>query len=173
MVDLEPWDQQPGESDIAYATFRKYLESEPPRDLGASAELQGMARSTFYSRSSKWDWTERVRAWDAHRRQTEDDAVLKTAAELATEHMRDLADERRLAMAAVRHALKGAKESADYLPTLQVAGTLLRDAIANERLVIGEATSREEQRQQMDWGKLDAEEKEQFVRLLRKAGVEG
>lgn len=60
----KPWERQKGESAKAYEAFKCY------RDLGSTRSVSKVAQKceksdTIIRRwSSRWNWTERIRAWD-------------------------------------------------------------------------------------------------------------
>lgn len=65
-MDAQPWLQQPDESAKAYAAFCVY------RDLGAERSFQAVGQELVKSRqilsrwASRYDWTDRVRAYEEH-----------------------------------------------------------------------------------------------------------
>jgi hypothetical protein len=183
MADLKPWEQQPGESDIAYGTFREFLASETPRDIGAFAELQGMSRSTFYTRSSKWEWTERARAWDNAQVQAADEAVISEAQRLAIKHMRAWDDVLELGTKGAQRLLErfddpvacpecGEMIAPPYPPTPRETALLLEKATTFHRLIVGEVTDRTEQRQKLDLSSLSKEARAAARVLMDELGVD-
>jgi hypothetical protein len=97
---LQPWDQQPGETGLAYAAFRFYRDLGPTRTLDAAYNAQQATKKPrpdapadtgqktasggFRVMAIKWRWVERVRAWDAHVDKARQDAVLEKARQAAT-----------------------------------------------------------------------------------------
>lgn len=87
----DPWDQRPGETDKAFRGFRIYRDLGADRSLGAAyheykhgpetgdgtGSKRGRKPAGYFSDwSTKYDWGERVRAYDAHR----DKQVIQAAA---------------------------------------------------------------------------------------------
>jgi hypothetical protein len=61
-----PFEQQPRESNRAFAAFRAYLDLGPQRSLVTLGRKQGRKRSTYSRWCQKFDWPARVRAYTAH-----------------------------------------------------------------------------------------------------------
>ena len=93
-MGLNLWDRQQGESDKNFSAFVLYRDLEPSkRSIPAAAKMDpaGRAAATFNIYSEKWNWVERVSAWDDHQdherqrsmakvREAQDDAMSKIAA---------------------------------------------------------------------------------------------
>lgn len=71
----EPWDQQSGEPDAAYARFLRYRNMGPGRSLDAAfaASLPAAKRhkppplsGQWIDDSARWKWVERTAKWDVH-----------------------------------------------------------------------------------------------------------
>src|SRR5713101_1954622 len=60
------WDQQPGESPKAFASFMQYLESGPEATLQQIAETTGKSLQAIWHLSSRHHWLERAAAWRQH-----------------------------------------------------------------------------------------------------------
>ena len=60
----KPWERQKGESDKAYEAFVTYRDMGTDRSIRAVAQKLGKSRTQIGKRSSGWEWTERVRAYD-------------------------------------------------------------------------------------------------------------
>jgi hypothetical protein len=69
------FEQQPRESNKAFAAFKTYLDLGPQRSLSALARKLGMHRSKYKWWSTKFDWQARVRAYTAHLAEVERQAV--------------------------------------------------------------------------------------------------
>jgi hypothetical protein len=67
--NVEPWEQQPGESDQAYAGFLIYRDQEKrsTREVGPSAGHW----------SSEWMWSLRVLEWDRSLQRTNDEQLIR------------------------------------------------------------------------------------------------
>lgn len=66
----DPWSQTKGESAIAYAAFRVYLDLGPSRSLKlawqAHSKKNTVAAGHWRRWSTRFAWTARARAWDSH-----------------------------------------------------------------------------------------------------------
>lgn len=72
--DLEPWVQQPGESDRHYAAFEVYIDliptADPESGVLGKRRISGMygrtdyKNETLYRIAKKFRWADRARAWD-------------------------------------------------------------------------------------------------------------
>jgi hypothetical protein len=60
--DTEPGARRKGETDVAYEAFRCYLEQGPTRSLAKVGSALGKSETLMSRWSSRWEWTERVRA---------------------------------------------------------------------------------------------------------------
>lgn len=71
----QPWDQQPGESAIAYRRFLLYLHLGPARTIPKAVETWRQTRPAskpnasprngqWQDDSARWSWVERAAAWD-------------------------------------------------------------------------------------------------------------
>ena len=166
------WHKRDNESAVQFKAFEWYRTMGPERTIKGAAKLMGLGYDTCRKYSAAHDWQARAGAWDAHVSEHKDEAVLTTAAELATQHMRDLATERKLAMRVLERSLAASEGDDDALPSVQVAAGLLRDAVANERLVIGEATGRTDERKSIDVSKLSKAGRAALRLVMEEVGEE-
>jgi hypothetical protein len=102
-VTSEPWKRLPGESQKAFAAFVVYrdLAAEQRSLRRAAAEHYGVdIRHVGESRgkvvqierwSSRWEWVERVRAWEAHIDRSRTESFAEEAAAMAERHARGAA----------------------------------------------------------------------------------
>lgn len=85
--DRDPWEQQPGESDLWFARFLSY------RDLGRGRTLakvaQTLARSDSHVRqyAGPHHWTERAAAWDVEQQRKHLALIAENDAEAAVEQI--------------------------------------------------------------------------------------
>lgn len=63
--DRDPWEQQPGESDLWYARFGTYLETGRTRTLAKVAVDHALSASHVRQYAGPHQWTGRAAAWDA------------------------------------------------------------------------------------------------------------
>ncbi len=83
MDNIQPWEQQEGETPRAFGGFQVYKDLGPSRSLNAVAEdLFGKKKAKTQVRtvsrwSSKWRWVERARAWDRYATRQANQASLK------------------------------------------------------------------------------------------------
>lgn len=60
----KPWERQKGESEKAYEAFAAYRDMGPERTVAAVVERLQKSRSLLDRWKERWDWKERVRAYD-------------------------------------------------------------------------------------------------------------
>src|SRR5689334_16373646 len=75
------FDQQPRESDKAFAAFKVYLELGPERSLVLVADKVGKSTTLMERWSRKFDWPARVQAHSAHLADVERKAAEAVAAQ--------------------------------------------------------------------------------------------
>lgn len=79
------FEQQPKESDKAYAAFALYLSLGPERSLDAVRQKLGKSARLIQRWSSRWQWVERLAAHAAHLAVIEREAIEGLAVERAVE----------------------------------------------------------------------------------------
>jgi len=79
------FEQQPRESNKAFAAFRAYLDMGPERSTAAVAKELAKSRQLVRRWSAKFGWTERVQAYAAHVAEVERKAIEAVAVEKAVE----------------------------------------------------------------------------------------
>ena len=80
-----PFEQQPRESDKAFAAFSVYLNLGPQRSLSLAAKQLGKSKTLMEEWSRKFEWQVRVKAYAAHLAETERLAIERLAVEKAVE----------------------------------------------------------------------------------------
>ena len=75
-----PFEQQPKESDKAFAAFKTYLELGPERSLAMVGQKLGKSKVLMEKWSAKFDWPARVQAYSAHFAMVERKAAESAAA---------------------------------------------------------------------------------------------
>jgi len=80
-----PFDQQPRESQRAFAAFSLYLSLGPDRSLSAVGAKLGKGRRQMEKWSRRWSWAERVAAYGTHMAELERGAIERVAVEKAVE----------------------------------------------------------------------------------------
>ena len=79
------FEQQPKESDKAYAAFRAYLDFGPQRSLAAVAQKLAKSEQLMKRWSAKFTWLERVQAYAGHLAMIEREAIEGLAVEKAVD----------------------------------------------------------------------------------------
>jgi hypothetical protein len=185
-----PWERQPGEPEAAWGSFVAYRDLGPlKRSLAEVGRLLGgKSRQNFDRMSARWQWVERVRAWDAEQDRVRRETHLEELRDMTKRHaqLSMLAqtagfttinrllklDRARTMLAEGKGALAVAVElklapseverlgvtREDPLPA-KVAATLIEMGIKNERLARGEPSVVEENRLKS----------ESFADLIRRA----
>ena len=80
-----PFDQQPRESQRAFAAFSLYLSLGPDRSLSAVGAKLGKGKRQMEKWSRRWSWAERVAAYGTHMAELERGAIERVAVEKAVE----------------------------------------------------------------------------------------
>ena len=80
-----PFDQQPRESQRAFAAFSLYLSLGPDRSLSAVGAKLGKGKRQMEKWSRRWSWGERVAAYGTHMAELERGAIERVAVEKAVE----------------------------------------------------------------------------------------
>ncbi len=60
----KPWERQKGESEKAFEAFAAYRDMGPERTISAVVKRLGKSRTLIDRWKDRWDWQERVRAYD-------------------------------------------------------------------------------------------------------------
>lgn len=88
-LDRDPWDQQPEEGSKPFSAFRRYLEQGPEeRSIRRVAEELEKSETLIGRWAAKWDWVERVSAWDRHMLDVMREATETEISEMAQRHAR-------------------------------------------------------------------------------------
>jgi hypothetical protein len=75
MPSPEPWERQPGESNLWFSRFQRYLLAGPSRSLLGTVngertekgqEKQSKVPGSWNQAFTRWNWRERAEAWDEH-----------------------------------------------------------------------------------------------------------
>ncbi len=170
-----PWERQPGETAAPWRGFQVYRELGPGRTLVAAAGKLGIRPQTARRYSAKWRWGERAHAWDATVAAAQDQALLSELEKVSEEQLRSWRVVRQLSTTTILRVARKMAQDTDEgkLPTtLDQAVRFLEKSTTFERLIMGEATSREEHRKTPDYAKLEPGEAELLVRIMTKLGVE-
>ena len=165
------WERWPEESNAAYLAFRVYLHS-PHKSLKKLSEELSMPHKTLMNNSSLWSWAKRSEAYLNEVGHRADVTAIDRVEQLARDHLNNWCRIRELGMTSLAKYAKMAKDSGDDDAPVVSAHTALQmveKASHAERLVVGEATSREAQREELDLEKLDDDELTEFLRLNNKA----
>ncbi len=157
------FEQQPRESDKAFAAFSMYLSLGPERSLAAAAGKLGKGVRQMEKWSKKYDWAARVQAHGAHMGLVEREAAEALARAKGVDWVKrqeeQRADEweaRCDALQLARQAIKRWKENERKCGTLEGIARLLDLASKLGRLASGMPTDRTEVTTEVQ-GKIDVE----------------
>lgn len=171
MPTQDPWERREAEGETPYLHFRSYLTLPLPRpDLGTYAKTRGLAKNTIQVYSSRFDWTERLAAWDAHIARAEEEVILTERQQLTRDHLQALRAARTLGTVVITGLLQRAEETGRTEGVdARTALALVKQSAELERLIVGEATERVETRDlDLDLSGLSAAEAETLLSLLAK-----
>ncbi len=157
------FEQQPKESDKAFAAFSMYLSLGPERSLSAVAEKLGKGQRILEKWSGRFDWPARVQAHNAHLAVVEREAAEALARVKGVDWVKrqeeQRADEwqaRCEALELARQAIQRWKENPKRCGTLEGIARLLDLASKLGRLASGMPTDRTEVTTEVQ-GKIDVE----------------
>jgi len=161
----KPWHKLDRESAQQFAYFDAFKGMGAGRTMQALSEAEGKAYGTIDKASRGNEWKDRAEAYDAHLAAAEDDAVISEAQRRAVKHMAAWDDVLELGAKGASRLLERFDEPVEcpacgeviappYPPTPRETALLLEKATTFHRLIVGEATSRDEQRQTIDVDKL-------------------
>ena len=105
------FEQQPKESNKAFAAFKIYLDLGPRRSLAAVAKKLGQSKCMPERWSRRYGWQARVLAWDAHFADLERQAIEQMAVEKAVEWWKLQEPTRRQAWQEAEHAIAMVKQA--------------------------------------------------------------
>lgn len=177
-----PWDRLPKEKEEHFAAFQDYLGSEA-RSIQAIAEKNGWKLSYCADLAKLYNWQGRSNAYDFHKTEQQIPEIISSK-ETSLQHAAE--DHIALCKAAQKTAAVGfnilqkyikeyeyAREAGEDLPPRPFLkpDELVKMAefgIKHERLIMGEATSRAENKN-ISYDKLSDEELQQLQKLLEKS----
>lgn len=88
MAQPKPWEQQDGESPVAFRAFCTYMNLLPTkRSLAHAAEVLGRSVHSVEALSKKYKWSIRLTAWEAHLNQRIADAQVDAVAKMRERHI--------------------------------------------------------------------------------------
>ncbi|HNZ74504.1 MAG TPA: hypothetical protein PKN20_00100 [Verrucomicrobiota bacterium] len=158
-----PFEQQPRESDKAFAAFSMYLSLGPERSLSAVAGKLGKGQRIMETWSQKFDWTGRVKAHGAHLALVEREAAEALARAKGVDWVKRQEEQRADEWQArcdllelARETIKRWKENPRKCGTLEGVARLLDLASKLGRLASGMPTDRTEVTTEVQ-GKIDVE----------------
>ncbi len=105
-AELQPWQQQPDESAIAYRAFVLYRDMGEERTIVAVAKELGRNPSQMYRRSRRFRWSERIYAWDLAQSEEDETAATLRRRKLRQRNERDAEWFRGGALAALKEILR-------------------------------------------------------------------
>ena len=86
-MKTQPWERQPGESEPAFAAFTVYRDMAEKRSLREVGRQLGKSRALIERWSSKWNWQERVRAYDNDLQKQQHVQAIKNSKKMAERHI--------------------------------------------------------------------------------------
>ena len=84
--DLDPWERQPGESEVAFAAFQIYRDLTPKRRLAAVAQKSGKSVPLMERWSAHHKWRDRAAAWDREQDRVGREAELEEVKAMRRRH---------------------------------------------------------------------------------------
>lgn len=169
-IKTELWERRKGERPTAYDRFIAFRDLGRDRTLQAAAEKGSVTHGYLRQLSAQYDWTNRVAAWDTRLVAAQDEVILSEVERVTKEQLKTWSVARLLGATALVRAFKHA-QTHDAMPIdVRDALALVKEATAAERLIMGEATSRDGRVELTDIDKMSTERAELLLELLREAG---
>lgn len=134
---LDPWSRQPGEPDLAWALFSRFVVSAEPT-IAAFARAEGSSGApALAALAARWRWRARRAALEAHLHDARISGAVREAREQGAAHARATS-------AALAWATESilARAAAGEILDARTAIQAMRAAIELERLASGEPTAR-------------------------------
>lgn len=158
----DPWDRRENESPRAYWYFRSFLDLPRPRKIATLAEeTEEVSYKALRAYSSRNKWAERADAWDAASMRAEDEITIEHVKRRRQRYLRALD-------MMLEKGIEGI--SVDYVPKFSTARGMIVDAIKLAQLLLGEATERVEQQDQINLTRLNSEQVWILKNILLTAG---
>lgn len=155
------FEQQPRESNKAFAAFKTYLDLGPERSLAMTAENLGKSKTMVERWSRKFDWPARVQAHAAHladiERKTAESLAVQAGTDWAKrqeEHREEEWQARTELLALAREAIARWKKAEHRCGTLEGIARLLDLASKLGRMSSGLSLEPEDKQEEVDDGAL-------------------
>ena len=134
---LDPWSRQPGEPDLAWALFSRFVVSEAPTIAAFAREEGSSGAPALAALAARWRWRARRAALEAHLHSARISGAVREAREQGAAHARATS-------AALAWATESilARQAAGEVLEPRVAIAAMKAAIELERLASGEPTTR-------------------------------
>lgn len=165
-----PWDRRDGERDHQWQAFLFFRDLGPGRTIKRVAEAHNRSYDTYRKWAAQHEWKIRCHAWDSEIQRSADKAIVSEVGKLARAQMKAWGGARTLAIRTIARSLENSKETTNPPTTIRDACLLLDKATFYERLITGDATSRDDRSQDISTERLTPAEAEELMRLLQKAG---
>ena len=136
-ASLDPWSRQPGEPDLAWALFSRFVMSEAPTIAAFAREEGSSGAPALAALAARWRWRARRAALEAHLHDARISGAVREAREQGAAHARATS-------AALAWATESilARSAAGELLDARTAVAAMKAAIELERLASGEPTAR-------------------------------
>ena len=100
-----PWERQNGEGEKAFAAFVIYRDMGRERTVTAVAKQLSKSRQLVERWKERWNWQERVRAYDNELEKEAKAAAVKATREMAERHIRIAMQLQKKALEALQNSL--------------------------------------------------------------------
>jgi len=170
----QQWERQPKEGEAPWKAFQHYLQQKGRRSIKVTAEAFDRTYQHFRGHSRKFHWLARAKAWDEHLAAAGDAAAVDEVEALRREHIRDLAQLRRVGTKALAQLeeLQDADGGKDAAPAVQgaTATKMVLGAVNAERTIHDQVTERVENRQKVDLAGVSPEQARRILAILAEGG---
>lgn len=137
----QPWERQKGESAQAFEAFLVYLQMGPKRTITAVGKRLVKSRNLIDRWKERWNWPERVRAWDNHLQQEAKKAAITEVRNMTRRHITMAQQIQNAAMLALKELGSDMVNPKNFAAIVKLATELERQNLEAEAAVAKEETS--------------------------------
>lgn len=145
----KPWERQNGESEKAFEAFSIYRDMNTNRSIRAVGETLGKSSALMERWSSRWDWVERVRAYDNELEKEAHAKALKDRKSMITRHTKIAMQLQKKALEALENLSTEAMSPKDIREYIKLSTDLERVS-RTESIAENSAETSEEEKTTVD-----------------------
>ena len=124
----KPWERMEGEGPKAFEAFRVYRDMGPERTITAVGKQLSKSRNLIDRWKDRWNWAERVRAYDNGLERTAHQEAVKNVREMQKRHIGMAAQIQHKGMLALQSLKPGSMKPNELIAFIREATKLEREA---------------------------------------------